>query len=669
MSDEVKIINPDLHEPPWISSPETFVNTREFSAEAKRFLKHGYYTNAPVGSYEYREYWTEQRKRCVDGYTIGGVWIPGRYYDYLNFTQIEARVKNEKTGRERRILTFPSFLDIDYYYYLECERAMDAGEGLCVGKARRKGFSFKNAQMCKYDYTFQRDSSSVIGAYLNEYSSNTMGMVKHMMNFLDKHTAFGKRRFKDASDHVISGYQETVDGRKVVKGYNSQVYTLTFNNNASAAIGKAISFMLWEEAGKWNNIISSYNLTLPTFVDGDITTGFWVIFGTGGDMESGATAGFEELFYNPKKYRLRPYDLSKYDPDQQGPAGFFVDDAWYKPPHVNEDGVSLRESAIKANLAKREDLQKGAKSSRTLDDFMTQYPLVPSEAFLISTGAYFPAKKIMDRINKLTTDKKQGELGQRGNMYEENGKPVFIPEQNAYEAPYPFDPKQKRGCVTIYEHPDKIEGKVPFGLYLASTDPYMHDDSSGDSLGSTFIYKKFYSAKKTHDILVAEYTGRPETSDQYYENVRVLLMYYNAKCLYENQFKDMKTHFQNKNSLHLLAQQPMIIKDIIPNSVVNRGYGVHMPIQLKQTAVIYLAEWLKKKPTPETTNIDNIYSINLLKELLRFNFKGNFDRVSSLFIMMLFIKENEKIQLNAIDKERKPLLFDSLNKSVGFKNT
>jgi hypothetical protein len=657
-----------LHKPPWISSPETFINTREFSREAQSFLKYGYYTNAPKGSYEYKSYWEEQRRRCIEGYSVGGLHIPGRYYDYLNFTQIKARVKT-KSGRERRITTFPLFLDIDYYYYLECERAMDEGRGMIVGKARRKGFSFKNAQMCKYDYTFIRDSTSVIGAYLDEYSGNTMRMAVSMLNFLDKSTAFGRRRdVKNTKDHVVSGYKEKVDGQEVIKGYNSQIYTLTFHNNASAAIGKEISFMLWEEAGKWNNLINSYNLTLPTFVDGEITTGFWVIFGTGGDMESGATAGFEELFYNPKKYRLRAYDLEEYDPDQRGEAGFFVDDAWYKPPHVNEDGVSLRETAIAANLANREELQKGARSTKTLDDFLTQYPLVPAEAFLITTGAYFPAKPLMDRISKLTSDKKLANLGMRGEMVMEGAAVKFYQAQDQYfEAPFPFDPKNKKGCVVIYEPPEKIGEEVPFGLYLASTDPYMHDDSTGDSLGSTFIYKKFYSAEKTSDIIVAEYTGRPETSEDYYQQVMMLLQYYNAKCLYENQFKDMKTYFQNKNVLHLLAPQPMIVKDIIPKSEVNRGYGIHMPIQLKQAAVIYLKEWLMTPINDTETNIDRLYSLPLLQELLRFNFVGNFDRVSSLLILMLYIQENKKIQLNAIEKDQKSTMFYGLNKAMGWK--
>jgi len=538
---------------------------------------------------------------------------------------------------------------------------------MCVSKARRKGFSFKNAHLCKYDYNFVRDSNSVIGAYLSAYSANTMNMVKVMLNFLDKETAWVKRRNPDTKEHVRARYENTINGQKVWGGYNSQIYTLTFHNNSSAAIGKAISFMLWEEAGKWNNLINSYNLTLPTFVDGDITTGFWIIFGTGGDMESGATAGFEELFYNPKKYKLRSYDLNAYDPDQSGEAGFFVDDAWYKPPHLDENGVPNRESAIQSNLARRDELEKGAKSTVTIDDYITQYPLLPAESFLITTGAYFPAKKIMNQINRIEQDEKLSNLGQKGYMSGEGNKAEFILDDTKYEAPYPFDMKQKVGAVVIYEHPEKVSGEIPYGLYLASNDPYMHDDSTGDSLGSTFIYKKFYNAEKTSDIIVAEYTGRPETTDDYYEQVRMLLMYYNARCMYENQFKDMKTYFQHKNALYLLAPQPMIVKDIIPKSEVNRGYGVHMPIQMKQAAVIYLKQWLVQEKSPGVTNIDTIYSVNLLKELLRFNFKGNFDRVSSMFVLMIYIQENMKIQLTAIEGERKPSMFAGLDKVLGMK--
>ena len=355
-----------IHQPPWISSPTTFLNTREFSAEARNFLKYGYYTNAPNKSFAYREYWDEQTKRCLEGYTIGGITVTGRYYHYLNFTQIRAKAI-DKFGRERKILTFPSFLDIDYYYYWEVEHAMDEGKGLCVAKARRKGFSYKNAQLCAYDFNFVRDSVSVIGAYLEEYSKATMRMSLDMLNFTNKNTAWSKRRNPDKQDFVKARFKEFVNGQEVWAGYNSELYTLTFHSNTSAAIGKSITLMLWEEAGKWPNIIDSYDLTLPTFVDGEITTGLWIVFGTGGDMDSGASAGFEKLFNNPEKYKMRAYNMSDYDPEMDGQAGFFVDDTFYKPPFVDEHGNSLRTKAKENNLNNRENYKR-LKISKSRND-------------------------------------------------------------------------------------------------------------------------------------------------------------------------------------------------------------------------------------------------------------------------------------------------------------
>ena len=87
-----------------------FVNTREFSKEAYTFLKEGRYCSYPEGTFGYKEYWEEQTNRCIEGYSSGGVKITGLHYFYLNFCQIKATITVR--GSERKILTFPRFLDL-----------------------------------------------------------------------------------------------------------------------------------------------------------------------------------------------------------------------------------------------------------------------------------------------------------------------------------------------------------------------------------------------------------------------------------------------------------------------------------------------------------------------------------------------------------------------------
>lgn len=634
----------EVNIPIFLSNPLHFVNTKYFSEAGEFFKKNGFYCQYPKGTEGYYTYWRQQRDRCIQGFTVAGVRITGRHYFYLNFYMIKAQV--EKNGRKKKEMTFPRFLDMDYYYFHEIDICLKTGEGLCIAKSRRKGFSFKNACLGLYEYTFEKDSTTIVGAYLAEYAQATMDMIVDGMNHLNAHSAFSKLQIIKQSDYKKSGYEETIGGQKVIKGFNSEVYILSFRDNHSAAIGKSASLFMWEEAGKFPNLLPSYEFTYDTLKDGDTTIGLTLIFGTGGDMQRGGSAGFEELFHNPQKYGLRCFDSKLYDDeDPEKYAGYFVDDLWYMDPFVDANGNSDRRSALKKNLSDRKVKMKDAKSGTGIENYVTQHPLTPRESFMITEGSHFPVQILQKRLNELLSSPLESNLGERGRLkLGEGSRVMWTPDPTLQEAPFPFDQKSIEGCVTIYEHPMLIDGSVADGLYIASTDPYMQDEAkTSDSLGSTLIYKKFWDGTKTHNFICAEYTGRPETADEYYENVRLLLMYYNATCLYENQFKDMKVYFEKVGSLGHLARQPQIIKDVIPKSVVNRGFGVHMPIELKMFGIHKARDWFKADRGDGKTNTDYIYSIYFLKEAIRFSLKGNFDRISSFLILMIYLEETHRI--------------------------
>jgi len=202
------------------------------------------------------------------------------------------------------------------------------------------------------------------------------------------------------------------------------------------------------------------------------------------------------------------------------------------------------------------------------------------------------------------------------------------------------------GCVLIYEMPyEDSDGVIPFGMYIAGTDPYDHDESTTSSLGSTFILNKLTNR------IVAEYTGRPETANQYYENVRRLLKFYNAKCLYENERKGLFQYLEHKHETYLLADQPEIIKDVVQNSKVQRQKGMHMSKPLKIYGEELIKMWLLEPNGSEgLLNLHRIRSIALLKELIAYNNIGNFDRVMSLMMVIYHLEEVKKIK---VEKDRK----------------
>ena len=270
----------------------------------------------------------------------------------------------------------------------------------------------------------------------------------------------------------------------------------------------------------------------------------------------------------------------------------------------------------------------------------------PMESMLQIAGNIFPKKLLIDQLVYLQTNRSAKNAGQCGRLEWTGGgilKWITGEGLKAIEK-FPLDRSDNTtGAIQIWEHPFKDQdGKIPSGLYISGTDPYDHDKSETGSLGSTLIYKRFQSFEENYDIIVAEYTARPKTANEYYENVRKLLTYYNAINLYENERMGMYQYFVTKQCTHLLADQPEIIHEIIKDSHVRRPKGIHMVTRIKDYGESKLTDWLKEEYSPGLCNIKKIYSIPLVKELISYYDEGNFDRVIAMFLLMIFNKELHK---------------------------
>ena len=138
-----------------------------------------------------------------------------------------------------------------------------------------------------------------------------------------------------------------------------------------------------------------------------------------------------------------------------------------------------------------------------------------------------------------------------------------------------------------------------------------------------------------------------------------LLVYYNARLLYENEKKGLFTYFSNKHRDYLLADQPDIINDIIGKSTVNRKKGIHMTKEIIKFSEILIKDWLNQEYAPGHKNITRILSEPLLEELIRYNDKGNFDRVRALQCLMIYREQLYNTMVKYKEKEeRKMQLFD-----------
>jgi len=632
----------------WLPELE-HINTAEFSREAQHFIKYGYYTNAPRGTRDYIEYWEEQKRRRVEGYTVGGVRITGKHYGYLNFSQILLQ-EEDSTGKRRKKKGFPRFYDGDYHYFHGLEKARLEGKGMIVAKARRKGFSYKNAWVIADEFNLVRDSISVVGAYMDDFADNTVGMAIEYLDFLNKHTAWKRQRNPNRRDFMKSQFLEYVDGYPVYSGYKSEIHKVSFKDDPFKSIGKSCSIFLFEEAGKWPGLIKSYRFSEPTWKDGDILTGMPIIFGTGGDMEKG-TAEFHNMFYHPEAYNLMPFE-NIWDENKLGTVcGYFYPDYIAKPPYIDDNGNSLVEEAKAKELLQRAFIAEKSKRKGDLDDYISQNPFSPQEAFMVRKGNIFPSGLLARQLAKIEGTKDLKFLGDRGFFdYDDAGVVKFNINQNLKPVDFPLEKDNVEGCVQIWEHPRESE-KSPYGLFFATLDPYDHDKSESGSIGSMIIWKTVADAGQTYDLPVASYHGRPEKANEFYENCRRLQKYYNAVCLYENEKIGYEKYLENKGESYLLKDQPSVLDKILKQTHVKRPKGTHMVIGIKDQCEIWAKDWLLEETAPGHFNTEKIFDTFLLKQLIAYDPDGNFDSVIAFLLAMLYKQEVHNVINTAKDKK------------------
>lgn len=374
----------------------------------------------------------------------------------------------------------------------------------------------------------------------------------------------------------------------------------------------------------------------------------------------------KDMFYNPDGYNCLGFDNIWDESATTNKCGFFVPqytnldirDENGKRIYMDEDGNTYRKKSLEHILAERQVVITNATNNAAVDRYVAERPITPAEAMLEFNGNIFPKKELQEQLSLLRTNKKLQNHKQVGDLvWQSDGSLKWVIKKTGDITRYPLrqgdDPT---GSIVIWEHPNK---DASAGLYIAGIDSYDYDESSTTSLGSCFIYKRVQSIEQYSDIIVAEYTGRPKSAEDFYENVRKLLIYYNARAMYENQNKGIFVYFTNKHCDYLLADQPDIINDIVSNSKVNRKKGCHMNKQIKQWGWGLIKDWLNDINADGKKNLYNIMSEPLLEELIAANDVVNVDRVMALTQVMIYREQLYNVKVKEIKKEnRNRVLFE-----------
>lgn len=653
-------------------------NSIKFSPAAEFYKKHKCYTLAPRGTTDYNTYWEQETERCLNGYTApDGDSITGYHYFYLNYSPI-MKLKEvsytdrngDKRTRRERVLDFPRFWDYDYYYFNAIEQAEDEGKHMSVIKSRQRGYSFKGASMLVRNYELIPGSKNFAVASEQKFLIGDGLLTKawQIMDFIDKNTAWAKQRLVSTRMERVAGYKVTDEfGKQTEQGYMSSITGITLKNDPERIRGTRGKLVLWEEGGKFPGLLDAWRIEQPSVeTDDGVAFGLMVAYGTGG-TEGASFTGLKELFYKPEAYNVLGFPNIWDDNAEQTKCGFFVP-SWSNLEsfdkdgnyvYMDKDGNSLKEKAIGNLIEQRNKIKDGGASQQSIDRFISERPIKPREAVLELGKNIFPRKLLLDQLTRIRTNTKLRNMKHIVDLnWDGNGSIIATEKKSGDITEYPLKKGDKpTGSIVIWEYPVK---DAPFGLYVSGCDPYDHDDSFTNSLGSTFIFKRVKAGEAWNDVIVAEYSGRPDTAEEYYENVRKLLVFYNARLLFENERKGIYPYFTNKHCDYLLADQPdKIISEVFKDSKVQRRKGCHMTKAIRQYGEGLILEWLLEEYEPGHPNVERVYSEPLIEELIENDGVKNVDRVIALCMTMIYREELYQIKVDDSKEQNKQVeLFE-----------
>lgn len=611
----------------------------------------------------YKAYWYEQRRRCLEGYEVGGVRITGPFYDFLNFWGV--RTKKRGVG-----VVQPKFLDLQKRFYDRVDLAREEGKNLAALKRRQIGFSEMCAHLCGYEYTFFPLSQSLIIAGEEKYATNAMNKVRVGLEARSEYSynlarEFYQPRLVDKELYIKSGYlNEGVD-----VGYLSEIEAMTTHQNIMSVNGKTPSFAFLEEFGINRNGPAVFEYLLPAIQEQGVQDGRLIlIVGTGGEMDYGA-AGLQKIFYNPDKYNM----LSVTE-DYEGvgvhekTCDFYPNWLFYV---MDEDGNSYKEAGLELLEAERKK-----KDGEGLQIFITQFPSKPSEAFIERGESPFNAEKL-NRVKQLLLKNGGEDIGQRGRfewIYEEE---EFIRLDGSTGAKikgvkWVAAPKGKEGALDeegdllypaiVFEHPDRPyekEGEASNehllsddyyrGLYGAGLDPVNKDDApTSKSQVSCSIYKGYLDANHTSNHFPARITYRPKKKSKAYDMVARMCYYFGCKVLIEWSNDSAIDWFKKENHRVILKEKPMLMdaKRNTNKPSSSQLYGVDP--NTKHYWVERYGEWIEKYYM-------NMTDIEQVSRALKFKQKKSYncDITDGAMLALQHIEDNFKRKQKAASTEKK----------------
>lgn len=671
--------------------PGKFVNTELFNEAARTYQATGKYTQFKVDSIPHRQFRRRECDRRRNGFSapcwqnpdgsIEDVWITGGHYNFLNYTRMERTdessvIVTEHGATAKKIYSFPSFIDAQFWTWQIIEFCRRNGLHLIIDKTRRGGFSYIMAADSSNEVNLSKHKVVIHVAADNKYLIKQGGLSDFAVNnlkFFEEKTPFKRGIFSPTTDSFKLGYRMK-NGVEADDSWSSSLLSVSANNNPDCAIGKDAVTIKVEELSTMQNFDEFMNVTEPTMTVGTRTTGTLMAWGT-------ATAAnmqiFEQNFYNPRAFRFMAFE-NVWDNDARNEVcGFFKSYAWGLEGEIDgvkgfdEDGNSNLRIGLQLAARERVEKKKTAKTFAEYLNYLGQRALFPAESFSSASENIFSSEALNKFEDKLRVDNSY-KFYIDGELFEDGTKKIYFksnaririenPDMKTYDYIQGVPRRgneDPHGCIRVWFAPeyeetyinDRLVRSILPGTYVAVYDPVGIDKDKKEitdrhSHNSIFVIEMPRERNGFKPKLCAAYYGRTERLEEADEKFYRLCKWYNCigTGLVEINRGETVSNFRKWKATKYLGYEPLYVWDSAVKEKVSTSYGYNIgsgPKKLDGLRLLkeFLYEVIGKNEFGEDIYVfERFLDYQTILELKKFNAEGNFDRISSLILLGIYWK-------------------------------
>lgn len=671
--------------------PGKFVNTELFNEAARTYQATGRYTQFKVDSIPHRQFRRRECDRRRNGFSapcwqnpdgsIEDVWITGGHYNFLNYTRMERTdessvIVTEHGATAKKIYSFPSFIDAQFWTWQIIEFCRRNGLHLIIDKTRRGGFSYIMAADSSNEINLSKHKVVIHVAADNKYLIKQGGLSDFAVNnlkFFEEKTPFKRGIFSPTTDSFKLGYRMK-NGVEADDSWSSSLLSVSANNNPDCAIGKDAVTIKVEELSTMQNFDEFMNVTEPTMTVGTRTTGTLMAWGT-------ATAAnmqiFEQNFYNPRAFGFMAFE-NVFDNDARNEVcGFFKSYAWGLEGEIDgvkgfdEDGNSNLRIGLQLAARERIEKKKTAKTFAEYLNYLGQRALFPAESFSSASENIFSSEALNKFEDKLRVDNSY-KFYTDGELFEDGTKKIYFksnaririenPDMKTYDYIQGVPRRgneDPHGCIRVWFAPeyeeiyinDRLIRSIIPGTYVAVYDPVGIDKDKKEitdrhSHNSIFVIEMPRERNGFKPKLCAAYYGRTERLEEADEKFYRLCKWYNCigTGLVEINRGETVSNFRKWKATKYLGYEPLYVWDSAVKEKVSTSYGYNIGSSLKKLDGLrllkeFLYEVIGKNEFGEDIYVfERFLDYQTILELKKFNAEGNFDRISSLILLGIYWK-------------------------------